>query len=249
MEASCRKCEKKKGYYATVCWSARAVHTVKQQGLQEEDEEEYEFLGSVTVSTRSVTEWTETLSFNGEPVTFKLDTGAAVIAIPKEEFKAERNGPLTKPSKVLYGLGNNVMEVQGCFKSTLSAKGHSATQVFVVTGLSKPLLDLPAIEALHLIQRIEEVREAQEDFKAAYPTVFSGLGLLKENYTIVLERDAMPYALSTPRRVPKSARRQSPRGARPHGSDGSHLKSHTAYRLVCGTGRCPESKRENTDLR
>ena len=62
-------------------------------------------------------------------------------------------------------------------------------EVFVVTGLSKPLLGLPAIEALHLIQRIEEVREAQEDFKAAYPTVFSGLGLLKENYTIVLERD------------------------------------------------------------
>lgn len=198
----CRKCEKK-GHYAAVCRSTRAVHTVTQQRWQEENEEEYEFLGSVTVSTRSLTEWTETLSFNGEPVTFKLDTGAAVTAIPTEVFKAGRDGPLTKPRKVLYGPGNNILEVQGCFKSTLSAKGNSATQeVFVVTGLSKPLLGLPAIEALHLIQRIEEVRDAQEDFKASYPTVFKGLGCLRGSYTIELERNATPYALSTPRRVP-----------------------------------------------
>ena len=80
-DASCRKCEEK-GHYAAVCRSAKAVHIVTQQRWQEENEEEYEFLGSVTVSTRSLTEWTEPLSFNRESVTFKLDTGAAVTAIP-----------------------------------------------------------------------------------------------------------------------------------------------------------------------
>jgi len=204
-DASCRKC-KKKGHYAAVCRSTRAVHAVTQQRWQADDEEEYEFLGSVTintVSTRSVTEWTETLSFNGEPVTFKLDTGAAVTAIPHDIFKVERDGPLTKTSKVLYGPGNNMLEVQGCFKGTLSAKGHSAAQeVYVLTGLSKPLLGLPAIEALHLVQRIEEVRDTPDDYKAAYPTVFPGLGCLKESYTIELEGNAIPFALSTPRLIP-----------------------------------------------
>lgn len=204
-DANCRKCEKR-GHYAAVCRSSRAVHAVTQQRWQEDDEEYELLLGSVTVntvSTRSVTEWMETLSLNGEPVTFKLDTGAAVTAIPQEIFKVERDGPLTKPSKVLYGPGNNVLEVQGCFKSTMSAKGNSAAQeVYVVTGLSKPLLGLPAIEALHLVQRIEEVRDTPDDYKAAYPTVFRGLGCLKESYTIALEGDAIPFALSTPRRIP-----------------------------------------------
>ncbi|XP_056114034.1 uncharacterized protein K02A2.6-like [Rhinichthys klamathensis goyatoka] len=48
----------------------------------------------------------------------------------------------------------------------------------------------------------EPVQARQEDFKAQYPTVFSGLGKFKEPYKIELEPGAVPYALSSPRRVP-----------------------------------------------
>lgn len=74
--------------------------------------------------------------------------------------------------------------------------------MYVVAGLSKPLLGLPAIEALTLIQRLHTVQEQQEDIIAEYPSVFSGLGKLKEPYKIELEPAAVPYALSSPRRVP-----------------------------------------------
>ncbi len=69
-------------------------------------------------------------------------------------------------------------------------------------GLSKALLGLPAIEALHLITRLHTVQTKTEDFVANYPAVFKGLGKLKEPYKIELEQGAIPYALSSPRRVP-----------------------------------------------
>lgn len=64
----------------------------------------------------------------------------------------------------------------------------------------KPLLGLPTIKAL--VKRMHTVEARQEDVKAEFPTTFSGLGKLKEPSTIRLEADAVPYALSTPRRVP-----------------------------------------------
>lgn len=68
--------------------------------------------------------------------------------------------------------------------------------------LSKALLGLPVIEALQLITRLHTVQTKVEDVVANYPTVFKGLGKLKEPYKIVLEQGAIPYALSSPHRVP-----------------------------------------------
>ncbi|KAL7856534.1 hypothetical protein SRHO_G00154330 [Serrasalmus rhombeus] len=103
-------------------------------------------------------EWCEWVQLNSENAEFKLDTGAAVTAIPSSSY---------------------------------SIKKHA-----------KPLLGLPALKALALIKRVNAVQGQQEDFKELYPTVFSGLGKLKEPYKIELETGAIPYALSTPRQVP-----------------------------------------------
>lgn len=69
-------------------------------------------------------------------------------------------------------------------------------------GLSKALLGLPGIEALHLITHLHTVQTKTEYFVANYPAVFKGLGKLKEPYKIELEQGAIPYALSSPHRVP-----------------------------------------------
>lgn len=85
------------------------------------------------------------------------------------------------------------------------AKGRSTNQdVYVVAGLTQSLLGLPAIVAMGLIHRVDEVTvtQTETDIKAAYPAVLQGLGKLKEPYHIELEQEATPYALSTPRRVP-----------------------------------------------
>jgi len=74
------------------------------------------------------------------------------------------------------------------------------------------LLGLPAINALQLAVRIDNVNgtdplhskplDPNTDIKEQYPTVFSGLGNLGEEYEIHLKPDAVPRSLSTPRHVP-----------------------------------------------
>lgn len=71
--------------------------------------------------------------------------------------------------------------------------------IHVVVALSRPLLGLPTIKALKLKKRVHEIKAQKEDFKAQNPTVFSGLGKLKEPYSIELEPGAVPYGHSTPR--------------------------------------------------
>ena len=73
--------------------------------------------------------------------------------------------------------------------------------MYVVDELTKPLLGLPTIMALKLVKRVHTVEVQQVDFKAQFPPVFSGLGKVKEPFTIALEPDVVPYALSSPRRV------------------------------------------------
>lgn len=139
----------------------------------------------------------------GKRLCSNSDTGAAVTTIPSSAFSIEKHGTLQRPRKVLYGPGNHRLDVKGCFRGKLTIKKKKTEQVIYVVGeLSKPLLGLPAIEALILIWHLNTVQAQQEDVKAQYPTVFSGLGKLKEPYKIELEPDAVPYALSLPCRVP-----------------------------------------------
>ncbi len=99
----------------------------------------------------------------------------------------KKHGTLQPPPKVLYGPGRHRLDVKGCFKGKLTIKKRSTEQlVYAVGDLSKPLLGLPAIDALRLIRCLHTVEAQQKDVKFQYPTVFSGLGKLKEPYTIEL---------------------------------------------------------------
>ena len=64
-----------------------------------------------------------------------------------------------------------------------------------------PLLGLPAIQSLPLLQQVAAVQAMGNKFKTMFPKVFLGLGKLQGSYKIELADGAMPYALSAPRRV------------------------------------------------
>ncbi|XP_029701916.1 uncharacterized protein K02A2.6-like [Takifugu rubripes] len=191
----CRKCHKK-GHYAALCKTKpSSVHEIQ------EEEVETVFLGSVSAGGQSKT-WQKTLILNGQQTTFKLDTGADVTAIPAKVYSKKQHGPLTTATKRLLGPGDNALQVKGQFNGTIKYKEQTTEQpVFVIQKLATPLLGLPAIEALQLAYTVDSIKE-QIDIKRLYPKVFTGLGCLRGMYKIKLSKDAKPYALSLPRRVP-----------------------------------------------
>ena len=133
---------------------------------------------------------------NGEVVSFKLDTGAAVTAIPTKLYKCKRDGPVLHTSKRLYGPNKKILPVVGQMQSKLESKDKKTTQSgFVIDNLARPLLGLPALTALHLIERVDAVEEQGEKegevFKKKFPKVFSGLGRLEGDYQIRLNEEAV----------------------------------------------------------
>ena len=134
---------------------------------------------------------------------FKIDTGAEVSAISKEVFKELRGLKLHKPSRILYGPAQQTLKVLGQFKTTLSHKKNTSQEtVFVVQGLQRNLLGLPAIKALKLVARVEDINLADNDVCSRFENLFHGLGNLGDPYTIQLKEDAQPHAIFTPRNVP-----------------------------------------------
>lgn len=102
-----------------------------------------------------------------------------MTAIPTKLYKCKRDSPLLHTSKRLYGPNNKVLPVVGQIQSKLESKDKKTTQsVFVIDNLARPLLGLPVLTALHLIERVEEQEEKEdprEVFKNKFPKVFSGL--------------------------------------------------------------------------
>lgn len=169
-DVECRKWHKK-AHFAVVCRSGQAVHTVIE--MLSDSDSDYAFLGEMSTPTTKA--WTEKVTLNGDSVNFKIDTGADVISIPESIFNPARDGKLDKPLKRLVGPGQNLLNVKGGFQSKMCAKGQSTDQrVYVVAGLTQSLLGLPAIQAMGLVHRVNEVTQTDTDFKALYPSVFQG---------------------------------------------------------------------------
>jgi hypothetical protein len=81
------------------------------------------------------------------------------------------------------------------------------TDIYVVKGLTKPLLGRPAIQALGIISNVNlstvdadlVTKKTESYYRARYPNIFKGLGKTNWTYTIALYPDAKPFALSVPR--------------------------------------------------
>ena len=85
--------------------------------------------------------------------------------------------------------------------------------MFVVIGLRFSLLGLPAIQALHLMKRLDDTTMelfplTTSNIRERFPELFQGLGNLGEEYHIKLKPGAKPLSLYTPRRVPLPLRKK-----------------------------------------
>ena len=191
-EAICHKC-KKRGYFQTVCRSA------KVSGVSTESEEPSAFLGSLGKASENP--WTVTLQLDNSPVIFCIDTGAEVTVISDKTWRNLGKPTLTSPERELRGPNNHRLVVLGQWKGTLQ---YSSTQtketIYVVEGLSKPLVGRPAIKNLQLVTGVSTVSKTLSP-QDQFPSLFKGLGQLEGDYTIRLREGAKPFALSAPRRI------------------------------------------------
>ena len=127
---------------------------------------------------------------------FKLDTGAEATAISENTYSVLGKPNLSNPSKILYGPGEQQLNVLGQFESTLKCKQKSCNQaIFVVRGLKTNLLGLPAFINLNLAARLDATTDYDSLVQNKFPTLFQGLGNLGEPYTIQFKKDTTPHAI------------------------------------------------------
>ena len=147
--------------------------------------------------------WTAEVGVGSQVMNFKIDMEAEVTAISEQAYQTLKQVTLHKPSKMLYGPSRRPLGILGQFSGKLTYTKQSSMQdIFVVKGLIRNLLELPAITALNLAARVDATCDYQPMIRVEFPEVFSGLGNLGEPYEISLKPNAVPYALYTPRRVP-----------------------------------------------
>ena len=196
-DAVCHKCHKK-GHYSACCLS-KSVANVTMTNQQTHSDTA--FLD--TIGSDHTTSWTVKLNLLGVETMFKLDTGAEATAISEHTHAALGKPSLSNPSKILYGPGEQQLNVLGQFEGTLQCKQRFCKHtIFVVRGLKTNLLGLPAIIEMNLAARLDSTTDYDSLVQNRFQSVFKGLGNLGEPYTIQLKENATPHAIFSARNIP-----------------------------------------------
>ena len=198
--AVCHRC-KKRGHFQAVCRSRpKTLGTIEQ--------EETAFMGVINGTVAAVNSsrdaGTATISLKGTSVDFKLDTGADVTAIPVNNFNSLVDVKLMKSDRILKGPDQAALKVKGKFMTDLKWQQKSSREeIYIMEKLQKPLIGRPAIERLDLLVRVEEIQDScLKKYQQMYPTVFTGLGKMSDEYCIKLNPQSTPFSIAAPRRIP-----------------------------------------------
>ena len=200
-DAECYKC-KKKGHFSSQYLTTTVKAVISSAEVTSPDEDlDLAFLSAV-VSTDE-TCWTASIRVNGETMKFKVDTGAEVTAVTKLALTQLGNVKLHPATKTLCGPDRKPLQLLGQTSVTLSHNGKTCIHnIFVVEKLKHNLLGLPTIKDLNLLVMANHMSLSHAEIINKFPSVFTGLGSLSEEFEIQLKHDAKPFALYTPRKVP-----------------------------------------------
>ncbi len=142
--------------------------------------------------------WYVNIGMCGTALTFKIDTGADITVMSQDTYNRLSIRPkLTKLSTNLMSPGGK-LECNGCFTAATTYKNRCYDiDVYVAASpYANNLLGRNEATMMGLVKRLEEVIWGYED-------VFGDIGLMDaEPVKIKLRRDAIPYSVVTPRRIP-----------------------------------------------
>ena len=131
-----------------------------------------------------------------------LDCGADISCIPDSVYDT-RMGELVEGDGETAGPLGEPLVVHGKFHCKLKHKDLSVeTEVYVVEGLTKPLLARDVLEPLRLAKRLYTLNfEVNKVWRDSYPELFEGLGTLPGEHSISLREGAVPFSVGVPRKV------------------------------------------------
>ena len=203
--ATCLKCLRT-GHYTAYCLSKTVAELTNSLSTNAEDPNGDLYLDNIeTIGGQA---WTEEIAINKQKVTFKVDTGAEVTAVPESTWsKLKLPTALQKSKRSLCGPDQKSLQVMGEASVILSWQQNSCQQtVYIIRGLKNSLLGLPAIRALGVLPK--QLASVNASITEQYKDLFTGLGTFKGEHTIRLKPDAQPFSLRTPRNVPLPLREE-----------------------------------------
>ena len=215
----CFNCHKR-NHFAKFCRGAGKKAGALTKEIQDDQslssDDEMFFMGGLSFKehrSSSDTVWWEKIRINGSVIRFKIDSGAEVNLISKEQW--ERLGqkvPLKESNAVLQTLNGGKLENMGKAVVEFGIKSANVRDaIYVTRDKTCPILGLKTATQLGLIQRgsnasskVDAVFKSltEQEIKEKFGFVFNGeLGKYPGSYRIRLTKDANPK-INVPRRVP-----------------------------------------------
>lgn len=194
-DAKCIKCSKI-GHFARVC-------------LQKQRKSDISFLGTIRETSNTTLEWKVPVKYKNEVISFKIDSGADHTVIPKSiQNSIFKNAEVFEPDKKLCGPDGNALKLTGKLYEEISYGNKTIKEeIYVIDGLQYCLLGKPALHAFGLGPNILEISTVKP--KQDFPELFQGLGRIDGCYKIKLKPDSVPFAISSPRRIPIPLRQKT----------------------------------------
>ena len=147
---------------------------------------------------------------------------------------ADNEFQLTSTTQQLCVPDRKSLHVLGTVLLTLTVNNHSCSQkVYVVCSLQNNLLGLPALKLLQMLPQLNTVQKYIPD---ELPDLFTGLGTMKDMYTIKLKPN------------PPSTQNKSASRANANGEYGSDLQSRSPNTMVYRHGSGPKTIWQSTHL-
>ena len=129
---------------------------------------------------------------NSTKMRFKLDSGADVSIVARNNYEKRNPRPALIPADLKLSGVSVQIEVSGYFDADIRSSNQATrcTKIYVANHRTDNLLSRSVSVQLKLIQRLDNV------------SVFDGLGMMKcKPVNAMLRNDAKPYSLHTPRRI------------------------------------------------
>lgn len=164
-------------------------------------------LGSNEINKVQTIEWIRDVKIRGRKIHFKMDTGSPVNTLPLNTFNklGFPKSVLKRTNVALTAYTGDLLKLVGnCILPCVVGSKRCNLQFFVIDTVRKPLLGLPTLIKLNLVQKIKAIDSIEMSYDKLInenKELFKGIGCLNKPYHIKLKENPTPV-IHPARRVP-----------------------------------------------